>query len=64
MDDCLLDSKTKVDLLATLNFFLKLHASKCVLFATTVRYCGMLITKDRVRFDPEDMEALQTMQDP
>jgi hypothetical protein len=72
MDDCLLDSKTKVDLLATLNFFfkkcqehgLKLHVSKCVLFATTVRYCGMLITKDRVRFDPKDMEALQTMQDP
>jgi hypothetical protein len=59
------------DLLATLNFFfkkcqehgLKLHASKCVLFASTVRYCGRLITKDGVRFDPKNMEALQTMQD-
>jgi hypothetical protein len=51
-DDCLLHMKTEVDLLATLNclfkqcqkYGLKLHASKCVLFATTVRYCGRMIT--------------------
>jgi hypothetical protein len=42
---------------------LKLHASTCVLFATTVSYCGRLITKDGVRFDPKNMEALQTMQE-
>jgi RNase H-like domain found in reverse transcriptase len=62
--------KTEDDLLATLNFFfkncqehgLKLHASKCVLFASTVSYCGRLITKYGVRFDPKNMEALQTMQ--
>jgi hypothetical protein len=61
LDDCLLHTKTEDDLLATLSFFfkkwqehgLKLHASKCVLFASTVRYCGMLITKDGVRFDPK-----------
>jgi RNase H-like domain found in reverse transcriptase len=72
LDDCLLHTKTEDDLLATLNFFfkkcqehaLKLHASKCVLFATTVRYCGRLITKDNVRFDPKNMEALQTTQQP
>jgi hypothetical protein len=29
-----------------------------------VRYCGRLISKDRVRFDPKNMEALQTMQEP
>jgi Reverse transcriptase (RNA-dependent DNA polymerase) len=48
LNDCLLHTKTEADLLATLNFFfkqcqkygLKLHASKCVFFATTVRYCG------------------------
>jgi Reverse transcriptase (RNA-dependent DNA polymerase) len=47
LDDCLLHTKTEDNLLATLNFFikkcqehgLKLHASKCVLFATTVMYC-------------------------
>jgi hypothetical protein len=43
---------------------LKLHASKCVLFASTVRYCGRLITKDGVRFDPKNMKVLQTMQEP
>jgi hypothetical protein len=72
LDDCLLHTKTKDDLLATLNFFfkqcqghaLKLHASKCVLFETTVRYRGRLITKDGARFDPKNMEALQTMQEP
>jgi hypothetical protein len=37
---------------------------KCVLFASTVRYCGRLTTKDGVRFDPKNMEALQTMQEP
>jgi hypothetical protein len=58
--------KTEDDLLATLNFFvkqcqehgLKLHASKCVFFATTVQYCGRLITKDGVRFDPMNIEAV------
>jgi hypothetical protein len=63
---------TDDDLLATLNFFfkqrqkygLKLHVSKCELFATIVRYCGRLVTKKGVRFDPTDMEALQTMREP
>jgi hypothetical protein len=63
LDDCLLHTKTKDDLLATFRFFfkkcqeheLKLHASKCVLFATTMRYCGRFITKDGVRFDPKNM---------
>jgi hypothetical protein len=72
LDNCLRRTKTEDDLLATLNFFfkkcqeheLKLHASKCVLFASTVRYCGRLITKDGVRFDPKNMKALQTIQEP
>jgi hypothetical protein len=72
LDDCLLNTKTEDDLLETLNFFfnqcqehgLKLHASKCVLFATTVRYCERLITKDGVRFDPKNMKALQAMHEP
>jgi hypothetical protein len=33
-----------------------------VLFASTLRYCGRLITKDGVRFGPKNMEELQTMQ--
>jgi hypothetical protein len=71
LDDCLFHTKTEDDLLATLDSFfkqcrehgLKLHARKSVLFATTVRYCGRLITKDGVRLDPQNMEALQTMQE-
>jgi hypothetical protein len=69
LDDCLLHTRTEDDLLATLNLFfkqrrehgLKLHASKCVLFETTARYCGRLITKEGVLFDPKNMQALQTM---
>jgi hypothetical protein len=72
LNDCLLHTRTEDDLLATLNFFfkqcqehgLKLHASKCVLFAITVRYCGRLITKNGVHFDPKNTEALQTMHGP
>jgi hypothetical protein len=33
-------------------------------FAITVRYCGRMITKDGVRFDPTNMEALQTIHEP
>jgi Reverse transcriptase (RNA-dependent DNA polymerase) len=64
LDDCLLHTKTEDDLLATLNFLfkkcqergLKLHASKCLLLASTLRYCGRLITKDGVRFDPKNIK--------
>jgi hypothetical protein len=71
LDDCLLHTKTDDDLLATLNFFFKqfqkygltLHARKCVLFATLVRYCGRMITKKGVSFDPRNMEALQIMRE-
>jgi hypothetical protein len=67
-----LHTKTEDELLATLNFLfkqcrergLKLHASQCVLFATTGRYCARLIDKYGVRFDPKNMKALQTMQQP
>jgi hypothetical protein len=72
LDDCLLHTKNEDDLLVALKFIfkqcqtyeLKLHASECVLFPSTVRYCGRLITKDGVPFDPKNMEALQTMQEP
>jgi hypothetical protein len=69
LNDCLLHAKTEDDSLATLNFFFKqcqehrltLHSSKFVLFFTTMRSCGRLITKDGVHFDQNNMEALQTM---
>jgi hypothetical protein len=62
LDDCLLHTKIGGDLLATHNLLskqcqkygLKLHDSKCVFFATMVRYCGRLITKYGVHFDPNN----------
>jgi hypothetical protein len=62
LDDCLLHTKTEGDLLKTLNFFskqcreheLKLHASKYVFFAATVRYCGSFIG---MRCVPDDCDA-------
>jgi hypothetical protein len=70
LDDCILNTKTEDDLLETLNFFVKkcqehgskLHASKCVLFATTMRYWSII--KDGVRFDSKNLEALQTTNEP
>jgi hypothetical protein len=71
-DDYLLHTKTEDVLLATLKFIfkqcqkngLKLHDSKCVLFATMVWYCGRFITKDGVRYNPKNKEALQEMGEP
>jgi Reverse transcriptase (RNA-dependent DNA polymerase) len=72
LDDCLLHAKNEVDLITTLKFFfekcakhgLKLHASKCVLFARQVKYCGRNISKDGVQYDPKSMAALQDMAEP
>jgi hypothetical protein len=72
LDDCLLHTKTEDDLLATLNFFskqcqkygLKLHVSKCLLFATMLSKCGWLVIKDGVRFDPNNMAVLLSMCEP
>jgi hypothetical protein len=72
LDDCLLHTNTEDDFLSILNFVfkqcqeygLKLQVSKRVLFAAMVRYFKMLITKDGVRLNPNDMDALQTMCEP
>jgi RNase H-like domain found in reverse transcriptase len=72
LDDCLLHAKTENLLLGVLRIFLtecathglKLHASKCVLFARDVKYCGRNINKDGVLYDPEGMAALQNMEEP
>jgi hypothetical protein len=76
LSGCLLQTKTEDDLLATLIVFFKkfqmyslaLHANVWIealrqqvcVFATTVRHCGRLITKVGARFDPKNMETLQT----
>lgn len=34
----------------------KLHPAKCTLFTISVRWCGRLIGKDGIRFDPERVD--------
>jgi hypothetical protein len=68
-DDCLLHTKSEDDLLATLNFVFKKcqtyrlnpHASKGMLLAIMMRYCGRWIITDGMRFDPKKMDALQAI---
>jgi hypothetical protein len=75
LDDCVLHAKNEADLittLRTLKFFfdkcakhgIKLHASKCVLFAREMKYCGRNVSNDGVQNDPKSMAALQDMAEP
>jgi hypothetical protein len=41
-----------------------LHAAKCNLYGTEVRYCGRIITAEGVRYDPRTMTTLQHMGTP
>jgi hypothetical protein len=64
--------KTEDDVLATLNFFfeecqkhgLNFYISKCMLFATMMRYCGRLFTKVGVCLESQNMQALLKMCEP
>jgi hypothetical protein len=59
-------------LLEVLEHFLKkclqhglvLHAARCDLYGTEVRYCGRIITAEGVRYDPRTMYTLQQMGTP
>jgi hypothetical protein len=41
-----------------------LHAAKCDLYGTEVRYCGRIITAECVRYDPITISTLQHMGTP
>jgi hypothetical protein len=41
-----------------------LHAAKCNLYGTEVRYCGRIITAEGVRYDPRTLYTLQHMGTP
>jgi hypothetical protein len=41
-----------------------LHAAKCDLYGTEIRYCGRIITAEGVRYDPRSMSTLQQMGTP
>jgi hypothetical protein len=63
---------SKEKLLEVLEYFcnkrlqhgLLLHAAKCNLYGTEVRYCGRIITAEGVRYGPRAMSTLQNMGPP
>jgi RNase H-like domain found in reverse transcriptase len=72
LDDNMIHVTDEEKLLEVLEYFFKkclqqgpfLHAGKCNLYGTEVRYCGRIITAEGVRNDPRTMSALQQMGTP
>jgi len=72
LDDMLLHNTTIHGLLQDIrellalcaSYNIKLHPAKCILFATTIRWCGRLISADGVTYDPKRLEGLLNMEPP
>jgi transposase InsO family protein len=72
LDDVLLHHSTVEGLLDAVRQFLllcvklnlKLHPAKSVFFATSVRWCGRLISAEGIRYDPRRLEGLLQMEPP
>lgn len=72
LDDILLQNRTVDSLCDNIRilfkfcsqFNIKLHPSKCVVFAKDVRWCGRLISEKGVKFDPRNLDGLLSMQPP
>lgn len=72
LDDILGFAVSDAALLIVLeNFFsmcasynLKLHPGKCELYSDVVRWCGRLISKEGIKFDPRNMDGLLNMEPP
>ena len=43
---------------------LSIHPHKCILYTTTIRWCGRLITPEGIKYDPSNYSALQSMDEP
>ena len=72
LDDLLGHAKTVPELLSLLRvlfeicrkFGIKLHAKKCLWFKTEVKWCGRIISKEGIRFDPRSRDALLQLSRP
>ena len=72
LDDILLHDKTIKGLFKSMEKLfsifkdrnLKLHPEKCCFFATSIRWCGSLLSSAGVRFDPRRIDGIQKMQLP
>ena len=64
--------KSEFELLENLNlvfkrldlFGIKLNARRCNLFSRQVHWCGRIVSKTGVRFDPELIDSLKNMAEP
>jgi hypothetical protein len=69
LDDNMIHVTDEEKLLEVLEYFFKkclqhgifLHAAKCNLYGTEVRYCGRIITAEGVRYEPRTISTLQHM---
>jgi transposase InsO family protein len=43
---------------------LKLHPAKCILYATEIRWCGRMLSASGIRYDPRRLEGLMSMAPP
>ena len=72
LDDFLIHAKNEEQLLSIIEHFLaicskynlKIGAKKTNLFLKEARFCGRIISGDGIRFDPRNLETLQSMQQP
>ena len=72
LDDFLLHSRDESSLIFSLRTFfelcqkfgLKVHARKFVLFCMPVKFCGRIIDKGGVKFDPGSLSAISSMTRP
>jgi hypothetical protein len=72
LDDNMIHVTDEEKLLEVLEYFFKkclqhglfLHAAKCNLYGTEIRYCGRIITAEGVRYDLRTMSTLQHMGTP
>jgi len=72
VDDFLMHSRTEDEHVDNIGKFftlcaefgLKLHPGKLILFALEVAFCGRIISKNGVRFDPRNLKALKDMKYP
>lgn len=72
LDDFLIYTKTEKDLLENIRAFLtvchdigfKVNPAKSCFFCKEVKFCGRIISREGVRFDPRNIEALLSMRTP
>lgn len=62
VEDLLKSVQTLFGMCARYN--IKLHPAKCILYVTSIRGCGRLVSSDGTRFDPRRMEGLVNMESP